>query len=301
MKKILILPLILASIIFMNMNMVFAYQEGSNVLTNNSYTITYESKYLASSTQPMLEISIAFNGDAIGYDAIVINGIYGAPYIYDTSTKFSGIGQGYSPQTQIDDYSLYYLDATNPILRPTSVVKTLNEPIKSNTVLKLYYYYQIGTAPDPLSQIVSYIKTNVSIILIQGGGGFAEGYEKGIRDSEQYYKDLIEQLREQITHESELGYETARNQYGIYYNGQWLTAEEYGLIQYNLGKDENVSNENTLSVVFGGIAALLGTALAFILQLGSIEIMGVSLNMIIGIGLLIVGLFAILGLIYGGK
>lgn len=91
-----------------------------------------------------------------------------------------------------------------------------------------------------------------------------------------------------------------RNEYGIYYNGQWLTAEQYGEIRFQQGLN-NSSNENVLSVILGGVSAIFGAGLAFILQLGSIEILGISFNMILGIGLLLAALFAILGLIYGGK
>ena len=99
---------------------------------------------------------------------------------------------------------------------------------------------------------------------------------------------------------SQMGYNQAKEEYGVYFNGQWLTAIEYGTIQRELGRGEN-ENQSALGTMFGGLASLLGVGLAFILQLGSIELMGISLNMILGIGLLLVGLIAILGLVFGGK
>lgn len=99
---------------------------------------------------------------------------------------------------------------------------------------------------------------------------------------------------------SQIGYNEAKNEYGIFFNGQWLTAMEYGEIQRQLGENIN-ANQSALGTMFGGLASLFGVALAFVLQLGSIELMGISLNMILGIGLLLVGLIAILGLVFGGK
>lgn len=296
MKKIILLIMALFTVISITAP-AWAYETGSNILTNNSYTVTYASNALGSGTA--IKISISLNGDAIGYDTLIISGIYNVTNIEDTSTMYSGIGQGYSPQVNETDRAIYYQGQTQPILRPANVVKTLNEPIKANTVIELYYFYNISGGPV-FEYIKSAIQTNVSIILITGGASYSAGYAQALKDSEMYYNNKIQQMQDIMDSELSSAYDLARNEYAIYYNGEWLTAQQWGDMQYQLGIQAN-PNENALAVMLGGVASIFGTGLAFILQLGSIELMGISLNMILGIGLLLVGLIAILGLIFGGK
>lgn len=295
-KKITLSILAIFSIIFITQTS-YAYQEGTNVLINPSYTVTYTSVTLAGST-PTIKISIAFNGDAIGYDTVIINGIYQVSGIYDTSFFQSGIGQGYSPQVTKTDYQNYYLGFAQPILRPSNVVKTFNNPINPGTVIDLHYFY--NPTGDNFNQAVSQIKAKVSIILLTSGGNYVEGYEQALIDTQLYYETLIEQILENTEYDLSVQYDLAKNEFGIFYNGQWYNAIEWGNIRYQEGINANPTS-TPLAVMFNGLASIFGVGLAFILQLGSIELMGISLNMILGIGLLLVGLIAVLGLIFGGK
>lgn len=127
--------------------------------------------------------------------------------------------------------------------------------------------------------------------------GYDYGREIGYGEG---YNDAIETLPDEIANAFQNGYDRGKQVYAFFYNGQWLSAKEFGDMQFQLGLEENPTN-SPLGVLLGGIAAIFGTGLSFILQLGTIELLGISLNMIVGIGLLLVGLLAILGLIFGGK
>lgn len=152
--------------------------------------------------------------------------------------------------------------------------------------------------------------------LLPNESSYDQGYQQGLKDGND--NGVI------------VGYNNARQLFGINHEGTWLTAEQWGTIKYQDGINETIdeyamrydghtytaeqwgniryqeginenADETALGVILGGVSALFGTALAFILQLGSIEILGISFNMILGIGLLLAVLFAVLGLIYGGK
>ena len=71
----------------------------------------------------------------------------------------------------------------------------------------------------------------------------SEGYSQALQDSELYYSNRIEQIREQNQSSYNDGLNEGRDYFGIYYNGVWLTAEEYADIRYDEGYNDGLSNE----------------------------------------------------------
>lgn len=223
------------------------------------------------------------------------------------------ITENYSPTNTTTYISIIPNETTATVLQADIYyqnVKTIMITYQGQYAVVTLY----STSNNYLNELYIYIPdiSEHPITIIPNQSTYDNGYQQGLKDG---YDN---------------GYYTARRIFGIEINGTWLTSVEYaakqvataidntilewgikvdgilynatewGNMRYQQGLDAN-PNSTILGTLLGGVATIFGTGLAFILQLGSIELMGISLNMILGIGLLIVGLLAILGLIFGGK
>ncbi|CAA41649.1 unnamed protein product [Acholeplasma phage MV-L51] len=111
---------------------VHAYDTGSNVLTNNAYTVTYTSEPLG-----ILAKQSKYQYHSMATQSAMIHWLLmvyiAVGYIYDTSTSYSGIGQGYSPQVTQTDRAIYYqgqlkINTTN--IKTSKRVKDIHNQIK---------------------------------------------------------------------------------------------------------------------------------------------------------------------------
>jgi hypothetical protein len=116
------------------------------------------------------------------------------------------------------------------------------------------------------------------------GSGVSDGYDEGLEfgliqtDTYDVYNIGYELGYQNASDEAfKLGSET----YGIYYDGQLLTASQYGNIKYNQGLAQGP--EDTLAIR-NMIPGILGITFAFFFQLASISFLGISaLDLIAGV------------------
>ncbi len=124
--------------------------------------------------------------------------------------------------------------------------------------------------------------------------GFIDGYNKGReRGEEQGYIDGFADGRE----EEKI---ISRNIYAKYYNGVWLTAEEYANLRVQQTINEIGNAEDNKISLIGFIPAILGSIGAFFFTLASFEVMGISLMSIIALFASLAVIILIIKLIKGG-
>lgn len=124
--------------------------------------------------------------------------------------------------------------------------------------------------------------------------GFIDGYNKGReRGKEEGFIDGFNEGRE----EEKI---ISRNIYAKYYNGVWLTAEEYANIRVQQTINEIGNADDNKIGLIGFIPAILGSIGAFFFTLASFEVMGISLMSIITLFASLAVIILIIKLIKGG-
>lgn len=128
--------------------------------------------------------------------------------------------------------------------------------------------------------------------------GFTDGYEEGLNrgfergHNEGYEKGATEGILQ--------GQDTGKNFYGKYYNGEWITADEYGTIKYNQALKELGNVDDNKIGLIGFIPTILGTIGAFFFTLASFSVLGVSLLDIIALIVSVSLITLVIKLIKGG-
>lgn len=131
-------------------------------------------------------------------------------------------------------------------------------------------------------------------ILVGAEQGYIDGFNKGKeRGEEKGYIDGFNQGRE----EEKI---ISRNIYAKYYNGEWLTAEEYANLRVQQTINEIGNADDNKIGLIGFIPAILGSIGAFFFTLASFEVMGISLMSIITLFASLAVIILIIKLIKGG-
>lgn len=131
----------------------------------------------------------------------------------------------------------------------------------------------------PLTNPFVYIRTLVDDMYNQGKNygyeigkilgemdGYGIGYDKGYDDGKKVSSD------EAYEDGQDLGKIIGMQQYGIYYNGEWLTAQQYGMIKFNDGVEahNDFSFIGLLTQVFVGMGSILAIELLPNITIGAI-------------------------------
>lgn len=132
--------------------------------------------------------------------------------------------------------------------------------------------------------------------------GFIDGYQEGlIRGNQQGINEGYQDgLADGLADGFDNGEIAGRNFYGKFYNGQWISAEDYANIRVQQTINEIGNIEDNKVGLIGFIPSILGSIGAFFFTLGSFEVMGISLLEVIALFAALSVIILIIKLIKGG-